>query len=228
MATRKVSRRVDAGKPAMKTGTKRASAMRRIGDESSRTRAALLDAAEALMREEGYAAVTSRKVANRAGLTPQLVHYYFRTMDDLFLALWRRFVNKNVERQTRSWESPEPLRALWDVSRNLTDVVLESEFLAVAHHRKTVGQQVASDGDAYRKMQIEGIARLLPEYDLPDRDCSAEVVVMLLTSVSRTMALQKDLGMSVSHREVARYIDGWLERLEKHRARRRRTRAPAA
>ena len=62
-------------------------AERRIGAESSTTRQALLDAAEQVMREEGYAAVTSRRVAQRAGLKPQLVHYYFRTMDELFLAL---------------------------------------------------------------------------------------------------------------------------------------------
>ena len=40
--------------------------------------------------EEGYAAVTSRRVADAAGLKPQLVHYYFRTMEDLFLEVFRR------------------------------------------------------------------------------------------------------------------------------------------
>ena len=40
---------------------------RRIGAESSETRAALLDAAERLMLEHGYAAVTSRRVAGAAG-----------------------------------------------------------------------------------------------------------------------------------------------------------------
>ena len=44
------------------------------------------------MLEEGYAAVTSRRVAAKANLKPQLVHYYFRTMDDLFLAIHRRRV----------------------------------------------------------------------------------------------------------------------------------------
>ena len=40
---------------------------------------ALLDAAERLMRsKKGYGYGTSRKVADGAGLEPQLVHYYFR------------------------------------------------------------------------------------------------------------------------------------------------------
>src|SRR5262249_23627983 len=56
---------------------------RRRGDESSATRALLLEAAEDLMREEGYPAVTTRRLAGRVGVSNQLVHYYFRTMDDL-------------------------------------------------------------------------------------------------------------------------------------------------
>jgi AcrR family transcriptional regulator len=52
---------------------------RRIGAEDSKSRAALLDATERIMLEEGYAAVSSRRVAERADLKPQLVHYYFRT-----------------------------------------------------------------------------------------------------------------------------------------------------
>ena len=63
---------------------------RRLGAPDAKNRTVLLDAAEQLMRDEGYAAVTSRRVAEKAGLKPQLVHYYFRTMDDLFLELYRR------------------------------------------------------------------------------------------------------------------------------------------
>jgi AcrR family transcriptional regulator len=41
---------------------------RRIGAKDSKTRAQLLDAAERLLLEEGYAAVTSRRLAASAGL----------------------------------------------------------------------------------------------------------------------------------------------------------------
>ena len=47
---------------------------RRIGSESSETRKRLLDIAERLMLDEGYAAVTSRRVASLAGVNPALVH----------------------------------------------------------------------------------------------------------------------------------------------------------
>ncbi len=70
---------------------------RRIGAPDAKNRGVLLDAAEQLMLEEGYAAVTSRRLADRAGLKPQLVHYYFRTMDDLFLAVFRRRAEQGLK-----------------------------------------------------------------------------------------------------------------------------------
>lgn len=41
------------------------------------------------MREEGYAAATSRRVAAEAGVKQALVYYYFPTMDDLFVEVLR-------------------------------------------------------------------------------------------------------------------------------------------
>ena len=72
------------------------SASRRLGAPDAKNRVVLLDAAEGLMRDEGYAAVTSRRVAEKAGLKPQLVHYYFRTMDDLFLEIFRRYADQGM------------------------------------------------------------------------------------------------------------------------------------
>ena len=68
------------------------------------------------MLEEGYAAVTSRRVAERAGLKPQLVHYYFRTMEDLFLAVFRRRAEAGPGGAHHALQSPQPLWALWRFS----------------------------------------------------------------------------------------------------------------
>ena len=51
------------------------------------------------MIDEGYAAVSTRRVAAKAGLTPPLVHYYFPTTDDLLLAgvISKLFADRQVE-----------------------------------------------------------------------------------------------------------------------------------
>src|SRR6059058_4508318 len=89
---------------------------RRIGAPDAKNRGVLLDAAEQLLLEEGYAAVTSRRLAERAGLKPQLVHYYFRTMEDLFLEVFRRRAEEGLGVLKTALAAPQPLWALWRFS----------------------------------------------------------------------------------------------------------------
>src|SRR4051812_39471436 len=50
------------------------------------TRATILDAARSAFAESGFAGTTVRGVAAAAGVDAALVHHYFGTKDDLFLA----------------------------------------------------------------------------------------------------------------------------------------------
>src|SRR5271167_4442433 len=118
-------------------GVTSASSPRRLGAVDSRTRVRLLDAAELLLLEQGYAAVTSRQVAAKAGLKPQLVHYYFRSMDDLFLAVFRRRADENVARIERSIAEDGSLLSLWQLNADPRGARFNIEFVALANHRKT-------------------------------------------------------------------------------------------
>ena len=54
------------------------------------------------MLKDGYAAVSSRSVAARVGINAPLVHYYFPTLDDLFVAVLERRSGPNVDRMTEA------------------------------------------------------------------------------------------------------------------------------
>jgi AcrR family transcriptional regulator len=178
----------------------------------------LLDAAEALMFEEGYAAVTSRRVAARAGLKPQLVHYYFRTMDDLFLALYRRGADQGLERQARALESEQPLWAIWDLSRDPRGTALTMEFTALANHRKAIRAEIAESAERYRAEQAEGLANVLDRYGLTDEQLPPLVCTVLMTSISRVLGIEEDvLGMSTGHAETVAFVEDQIRRLEGER-----------
>jgi AcrR family transcriptional regulator len=68
--------------------TSRASRARRRGRRPGApdTRTTILDAARAAFAERGFAGTTIRSVASSAGVDTALVHHYFGTKDDLFLA----------------------------------------------------------------------------------------------------------------------------------------------
>jgi AcrR family transcriptional regulator len=78
-------------------------------------RETLLDAAEALVREEGYAAATARRIANRVGLKHQVVFYYFGTQEDLLLALYQRTAAANRTRLADALNSGKVYAAALDV-----------------------------------------------------------------------------------------------------------------
>jgi AcrR family transcriptional regulator len=190
---------------------------RRIGAEDSQTRLALIDAAQLLMIEEGYAAVTSRRVAAKAGLKPQLVHYYFRTMDDLFVAMLRRGAEHNLERQAQALASPEPLRALWEVSFDPTGTALAVEFTALANHRKAIRAEIAAFAEQFRQGQADALAAVYADYGIDPDGLPPITLLVLMTAVSRVVAMERSLGISSGHEETLALVEGLLTRLEADR-----------
>jgi len=61
------------------------------GDKRDRTRAALLEAARALIREKGYERTTLEEVASRAGMTTGAIYGNFKNRDELFIALGQTY-----------------------------------------------------------------------------------------------------------------------------------------
>jgi AcrR family transcriptional regulator len=190
---------------------------RRIGAPDAKNRGVLLDAAEQLMLEEGYAAVTSRRVAEKAALKPQLVHYYFRTMDELFLAAFRRRAEQGLRVQAQVLQSSQPLWALWRFSTDPAATAITMEFIALANHRKALKAEIAYYAERFREEQQKALSTVLQRYG-KDAGDPAEVPALvwsvLMTSVSRVLVIEQALGMSAGHAETVEFVERYLHRLE--------------
>ena len=195
-----------------------ASVARRIGAPDAKNRALLLDAAEQLMLEEGYAAVTSRRLAHKAGLKPQLVHYYFRTMDELFLEVFRRRAEEGLEVQARALQSPQPLWALWRFGTDPGFTRISMEFMALANHRKEMRTEIAYYAERFREEQRRAVTAALQRYGLTNQaeggDVPPVVWTVLMTSLSRMLVLEQAIGMSGGHAETLQLVESYLRRLE--------------
>src|SRR5271165_3072296 len=198
-------------------GSQGMTSARRIGAPDAKNRGVLLDAAEQLMLEEGYAAVTSRRVAEKAELKPQLVHYYFRTMDDLFLAAFRRRAEEGLEAQAQVLQARQPLWALWRFSIDPAATAITMEFIALANHRKALKAEIAYYAERFREEQRKALSMVLDRYGLDVGD-PAEVPPLvwsvLMTSVSRVLVIEQALGMSAGHVETVEFVERYLYRLE--------------
>jgi AcrR family transcriptional regulator len=116
---------------------------RRMGPRGSEIWHAMLDAAEEILREDGYGALTSRQVAERIGVKQRLVYYYFRTMDDLIVETFRRLAERELDRLASALAHERPLHELWDVYFHASsDTRLVSEFMALANRVATLREEV--------------------------------------------------------------------------------------
>src|SRR5579871_1498144 len=130
-------------------------AARRIGAETSATRASILTATEALIREEGYASISTRRVAGRAGLKPSLVHYYFPTTDDLLIAVSRKGAEESDAQMEAALRSEDPMRALWSYFKDSSRTAMALEFMALANHRPALREHMAAHSVEMRRRQVE-------------------------------------------------------------------------
>jgi AcrR family transcriptional regulator len=190
------------------------SSPRRIGSEDSKTRIRLLDAAELLLLEEGYAAVTSRRVAARAGLKPQLVHYYFRTMDDLFLDVFRRRAEDNVARAERAIAADGSLRVLWNLNADPRGARFNIEFVALANHRKAIRTEIARYAERFRVAQLEAVTTALGALGVTDDELPPIVALLMMTGLTQVMALEEALGVIAGHDTTRSFIEGTIDRVE--------------
>jgi TetR/AcrR family transcriptional regulator len=190
---------------------------RRIGGPDAKNRGVLLDAAEQLMLEDGYAAVTSRRVADRAGLKPQLVHYYFRTMDEMFIEVFRRRATQGLDALAVALQSDQPLWALWEFGTNPEATQLTMEFMGLANHRKALRTEIAYYAERFREQQVGAMTAALRRYGVEVADVPPVVWALFATSVSQVLVLERALGMTNGHAEMLAFCEEWLRRFEGER-----------
>ncbi len=187
---------------------------RRIAAPDAKTRAFLLDAAEQLMLEEGWAAVTSRRVAEQAGLRSQLVHYYFRTMDDLLLAVFRRRAEQGFKGHAKALKSPQPLWALWRIFNNPPFSVFTMELFALANHRAKLRAELAYHAERFRAAQTETFAKVLQGYGVDTDRLPPVAAAFLMTGVPGVLFMEQAVGISAGHAEIVEVIERYLRELE--------------
>jgi AcrR family transcriptional regulator len=191
-----------------------ATTRRRTGSEDSKTRATLIEVTERLMLREGYAAVTSRRVAVEAGVTAPLVHYYFPSLDDLFVAVLRRRAEQQLARHARLLAADEPLRALWTFNIDRKSAGFLTEFIGLANHRKSIRKELAAYAERFRAIELTAIEEAVADGRIDLGGFSPAGILVLLSTSSRGLVNEEAIGMSTGHDEVGALVESLLTRAE--------------
>jgi TetR/AcrR family transcriptional regulator of autoinduction and epiphytic fitness len=178
------------------------------------TRQRLLEATAQIMHDEGYAAATSRRIAARAGIRQPLVHYYFPTMDDLFLALLHEGADVALDQMRAALTDSNPLRALWALNSDPRRTVLNTEFMALANHRKAIGVELKAYAERVRDMETAAVTLALRTHDI-DLDTYPPIVIsMLIAQIARSLCNEDAVGVTLGHGEMRRIIEQYIGRFD--------------
>jgi AcrR family transcriptional regulator len=193
-----------------------AASTRRVGAETSKTRDTLLDCVEKLMLEEGYASVTYRVVAAKAGVTPSLVQYYFPSLDDIFISAIRRYSERYLTHLTKALERrpDDPLRAVWESSWEEATGAFITEYMALGNHRKSIRNEIAAVTEGVRKLQLDALIAKYGKDARPIWDLSLPALQLLMSGLPKFLNLEKGIGVRSSHAEVIEAFERYLDEVE--------------
>jgi AcrR family transcriptional regulator len=185
-------------------------APRKVKDKDAGARQRLLEATAQIMRDGGYAAATSRRVAALAGVKPALVYYYFDTMDDLFLALLRAGAEVALDEMRQALTDDNPLRALWLINSDVRRTGLNTEFMALANHRKAIGTELRVFAERVRDIEAAAVAVALRGHGVDLEEYPPVVISMLVAQMARSMCNEAAIGVTDGHAEMTAFVERFL------------------
>jgi len=176
---------------------------------------------------DGYANITTRKLALEAGANHGLVHYYFGSMEELLLQVVERFTDRLIARQRAMYAEPGvPFIEKWRKAMAYIDEDLAAgypkvwfELQAMAWNRPEFHKRVAHVHDQWHGVLYEAIDAAAKEYGIDRKRMPIEALTTLVGTFNEGILLERLNGVDTGHRALLRMIDGWLRRLESERAR---------
>lgn len=183
---------------------------RRMGSKQAQSRLRLLDAAIELMRKEGHTAVTVRRICDEAGLKRQLVHYYFHSMEELFLEIVRRVSDRYLDRQAKALASPNPARAIWELASNPHAARLEIELMALGNRMESVRNLIADYSERARRLQADAVRSAFEGGSVVCPFERPEAVVVFLRGVAKAIVMESNTGISGGHAEMIAEVEKFL------------------
>jgi AcrR family transcriptional regulator len=170
---------------------------------------ALLDAAERLLVESGHSSVTTRRLAEEAGVNHGLVHYYFGSIENVLARTLERFTSRLIERQRVLYAAEGPFVDKWRqaMSHLEADARYQKiwlELQALAWNRPELRERIAHVTGEWRAVLTEAFAEARAELEL---DIPLPALVALVATFNQGIMLERLIGIDEGHAELLAWIE---------------------
>jgi len=187
----------------MATAAERSPRRKPKGDKRDRTRAALLEAARALIREKGYERTTLEEVARRAGMTTGAIYGNFKNREELFIALGHHYWAPIRPKLTPGATFSEAMRALAKATLAAVDErrpVAVGRLTGMAYTLKT--SELRTRVLEITKRSYELGAEWLRTFDSRELPMPPEQLVVVLHALMEGLVLQRILTPELCPDEI--------------------------
>jgi AcrR family transcriptional regulator len=186
------------------------------------TEDAFLDAAERLLIGIGYSGISTRRLAEEAGANHGLVHYYFGSMENLFVRVLERFTERLIARQREMYGRTD-ISGLekWKTAMGYLESDLAAgypkiwlELQALGWNRPDIAERVAQVNREWRAVLTEAFDQMIDEYGLDREQFPLAAIVSLVLTFNEGIMVERLSGISAGHRDLLEMVERWLESLE--------------
>lgn len=198
-----------------------------ISEQRQQVTVRLMDAAERLLYDVGYAGVTTRAVAEEAGVKHGLVHYYFGSMDELLTQTLERFVDQLAEALEALYEDPGLSFAdkwrlgsqFWvdEPASRFPKILLE--LLAMGWNMRSLQPRLTQVHARFRAIFERHFGQALRDYGLDETEFPLKVIVAAVTSFQLGLIVEGLSDVHEGHQELLDWIQRWIDGLEENRIR---------
>jgi hypothetical protein len=112
--------------------------------------------------------------------------------------------------------SRRPLEALWRLSCDTRGVALLNELMGAATHRKALREQVTAMAASARRIQIEALRTLAPQYGLDER-FPPELLAAAIQGTALLVARERALGIDTDRGLAGSAVEAIIDELEARR-----------
>ena len=178
---------------------------------------AILDAAECLLVDVGYARITTRRLAERAGVNQGLVHYYFGSMEEVLLQAVERFTSRLVERQRSMYASDAPFIEKWRAAMSYLEEDSDSGYQKILLELYALGWNNEAIRNRMRHVHEQWMDVLLPSFEAGLTELGVdkgkypvEAIVSLVSTFNQGIMLERLSGVDSGRRALLEMIERLL------------------
>lgn len=129
---------------------------------SADTQSRILEAARSCLLADGYASLSTRRVAEAADVPLSQIHYWFGSKQELILAVLAAENERLLARQSSMFAGDEPLWRQWDRACDFLETDLESGYVRILQEMIAAGWSDATVAASVREL-LGGWFRLLAD-----------------------------------------------------------------